>query len=170
MKTISNIIIGKATVSGSTLKVDGKKYPVTEKFAGIMKKLDLNGQTAAFLLDKDGNIMSVQLNGTYNVRGVEVPRQNGEGTFRANYLIIVGTACNLKEGKPFRFSMATRDEKGESVFYECKAWEDLAERAATELAVPDGERKPKAWVVARIGTYNDRPQYTAEDFGVIPMT
>jgi hypothetical protein len=168
MKTVGNIIIGKAAITGTTFKVDGKKYKLTEKFSGILEKLDLEGRTAAFYLNKDGDIDGVQLNGVYTVRGVEVPSYKEEGTtYKASYIVALGTACNLKEGRPFRFSVATRNKDNESVFYECKTWDDVAERAAVELAVPDGEKKPRVWVVARASKHNGRDQYTVEDYGVI---
>lgn len=167
--TINNrVIIGKATIAGTTFKVDGKKYNLTEKFSGILEKLDLNGRTAMFYLNKDGEIDGVQLNGVYTVRGVEVPSHKEEGkTYKATMMGLIGTACNLKDGTPFRFSIATRNKDNESVFYECKAWDALAERAAVELAVPDGEKKPRVWAVVRVSKYNDRDQYTVEGFGVI---
>lgn len=169
MKNIGTfVVIGNTTVTEKAFKIDGKKYNLTERFAKVLEKLDLNGRTAMFYLNKEGEVDGVQLNGMYTVRGVETQSHKEEGkTYKATYVGLIGTACNLKEGKPFRFSVAMRDKNNEPLFVEVKAWEDFAERAAVELAVPDGEKKPKVWVVARVSKYNDREQYTVEDFGVI---
>lgn len=166
--TKANILIGKVEVKDSTFKVDGKKYNLTEKFTGILEKLDLDGRTAMFYLNKEGEIDSVQLNGAITIHGVETQSRKEDGkTYRATYMGIMGTACNLKEGRPFRFSVATRDKSGETTYIPCKAWDELAERAQVELAVPDGERKPRVWVLCRVSKYNDKEQYTVEDFGII---
>lgn len=169
MSAINNrILIGKVEAKESTFKVDGKKYNLTEKFAGVLQKLDLDGRTAMFYLNKDGEIDSVQLNGTITVNGVETPSRKEEGkTYRATYMGVMGTACNLKDGKPFRFSVATRNKENETTYIPCKAWDELAERARVELAVPDGAKKPRVWVLCRVSKYNDRKQYTVEDFGII---
>lgn len=170
MKNIGkNFVIGTASVKGS-FKIDGKKYDTTEKFDAVLEKLDLNGRTALFYIDNDGKVAGVTLSGARIIKGVETPKHNGDGTFRADYLVVIGTACNLKEGRPFRFSVATRaaEESDKPAFYEMKVWDDLTEKVSVELAVPDGEKKPLIWAVARKGMYKDREQYTLEDYGIIP--
>ena len=170
MKNIGkNFAIGTASVKGS-FKLDGKKYETTEKFEALLETLKLDGRTGLFYIDNDGKVAGVTLSGARLIKNIETPRFNGEGTFKADYLVVIGTACNLKEGRPFRFSVATKaEEKSDKpAFYEIKVWDDLVEKVSIELAVPDGEKKPLIWAVARKGVYKDREQYTLEDYGIIP--
>lgn len=173
-KTGNQMIIGEAKVDeNGNLSVDGKIYPVTERVQGILEKLDLSGRIAIFTTNKEGEIAIVRVAGAVDLNGVEVSKFKGEGTFVATYRAIIGTACNPKEGNPFRLSIAYSDidenHNRKTSFTECTMWGELAERAQVECVVPDGERKPHVAVIARkLPDYKGREQWLAEDITIIP--
>lgn len=173
---INSYVIGKATVNGSEIKIEGETYKTTPRFQKTLEKLNLDGETAIFYLYK-GEIDGVELNGVRIAKDVEFPRFKEEGTYKADVALMIGYACNLKsDAKPLTFSVRTRlpyqkgAEKDEYGFYSIKVWDDLKDRVLSDLAVSEGERGPKVYVAAKISDYKGRPQYTLLDFGVVPPT
>lgn len=173
-KTGNQMIIGKAKVDETgKLSIDGKTYPVTERVQGILEKLDLSDKMAIFATNKEGEVAVVRVSGAVDLNGVEVSKFKGEGTFVTTYRAIIGTACNPKEGNPFRLSVAHYDldenHNRKTTFTELTMWNELAERAQVECIVPDGERKPHVAVIARkLPNYRGREQWLAEDITIIP--
>lgn len=166
---MKNTIIGTATVTAKTFKVNGKKYELTEKAQAVAEKLDLNGRTALFATDKDGKIAIIRVQGSLTYKE-KTPRYGKEGEeYLADYVTAIGYPCQLKEsdGDPFLFTLACNEGKEKTEFMPMKVWGELGERAKVDLKTPDGEKAPKIWVEARKGSYKGKSNYTVIDYGVI---
>lgn len=173
---MSKAITGTTTITkGGVLKVDGKKYELTEAFKeklkGILEKVDLNGRTLLYLLNKDNEICGFKFQGAFSYKEA-TPKFGKDGeTYLANYVTAIGYPTKPKvdeEGKPYSFNLLCnekKDEKPEN--YVIRAWEKVADRARIELAPVEGQKRPLIWVNARETTYKGNKYYTLLDFGVI---
>jgi hypothetical protein len=169
-----NLMTGAASIAKTgVLKVDGKKYELAEnykeRFVATKEKVDLNGRTLAWLLNKEGEVCAFKFQGGFTcVMDTDVNGKEGK-TYPATYVVAIGYPTKpqaAEEEKPLRFNLLCNEKKGEKpTAYATKIWDE--EIKSRFLAAIAGEKMPLIEVDMRESTYKGRKYYTLLDFNVI---